>query len=409
MSEISREILSVGDLNRAIASSLEERFDTVWVSGEISNFKAYDSGHWYFSLKDEEGQIRCVMFRGRNGQVGFMPQSGDLVEVAANLGFYVPRGDIQLTVQSMRRAGMGGLYEAFLKLKAKLAKEGLFNAENKRTIPTHPRSIGIVTSPQAAALKDVLSTLARRAPHIPIVIYPTLVQGPDAPAGIISALKAAEKENAVDVILLVRGGGSIEDLWAFNDEQLAYAIAQSPIPIVSGVGHETDVTIADFVADLRAPTPTGAAELAAPRRDQMLQELDAIMQALLQRVNQRVEREAQTLDQLALRLSHALPNPDRMREQITSWQKRLNQAWLVRVENWKRDQGHCQSQLEMLNPQRTLERGYAVILSNQENSKEGRAIYAVRNPNELNTENAFQVRLAEGQVEVEFSEVRSQK
>ena len=401
MSEISREILSVGDLNRAIASSLEERFDTVWVSGEISNFKAYDSGHWYFSLKDEEGQIRCVMFRGRNGQVGFMPQSGDLVEVAANLGFYVPRGDIQLTVQSMRRAGMGGLYEAFLKLKAKLAKEGLFDLENKRPIPTHPRSIGIITSPQAAALKDVLSTLARRAPHIPIVIYPTLVQGPDAPAGIISALRAAEKENAVDVILLVRGGGSIEDLWAFNDEQLAYAIAASSIPIVSGVGHETDVTIADFVADLRAPTPTGAAELAAPRRDQMLQELDAIMQALLQRVGQRVEREAQTLDQLALRLSHALPNPDRMREQISGWQKRLNQAWLVRVENWKRDQSHFQSQLEMLNPQRTLERGYAVILS-----KEEQAMHAVRSPKELNTDSVFELRLAEGRVEVEFSKVK---
>jgi exodeoxyribonuclease VII large subunit len=404
MSEISREILSVGDLNRAIASSLEERFDSVWVSGEISNFKAYDSGHWYFSLKDDEGQIRCVMFRGRNGQVGFMPQSGDLVEVAANLGFYVPRGDIQLTVQSMRQSGMGGLYEAFLKLKAKLAKEGLFDLENKRPIPTHPRVIGIVTSPQAAALKDVLSTLARRAPHIPIVIYPTLVQGQDAPAGIISALKAAEKENAVDVLLLVRGGGSIEDLWAFNDEKLAYAIAQFPIPIVSGVGHETDVTIADFVADLRAPTPTGAAELAAPRRDQMLQELDAIMQALLQRVSQRVEREAQTLDQMALRLSHALPNPDRMREQISGWQKRLNQAWLVRVESWKRDQGYFQSQLEMLNPQRTLERGYAVILSEEE-----QAMHVVRNPSELNTENTFQVRLARGQLEVEFARVGAQK
>ena len=401
MSEISREILSVGDLNRAIASSLEERFDTVWVSGEISNFKAYDSGHWYFSLKDEEGQIRCVMFRGRNGQVGFMPQSGDLVEVSAQLGMYVPRGDIQLTIQTLRRAGMGGLYEAFLKLKAKLAKEGLFDAETKREIPTHPRSIGIITSPQAAALKDVLSTLARRAPHIPIVIYPTLVQGPDAPAGIISAIKAAEKENAVDVILLVRGGGSIEDLWAFNDEKLAYAIAQSPIPIVSGVGHETDVTIADFVADLRAPTPTGAAELAAPRRDQMLQELDAIMQALLQRVSQRVEREAQTLDQLALRLGHALPNPDRMREQIASWQQRLNQAWGVRVENWKRNQGHYQAQLEMLNPQRTLERGYAVILS-----KEEQAMHAVRNPKELNTKEVFQVQLAEGQVEVEFANIK---
>ncbi|MBU3621150.1 exodeoxyribonuclease VII large subunit [Polynucleobacter sp. CS-Odin-A6] len=405
MSEISREILSVGDLNRAIASSLEERFDTLWVSGEISNFKAYDSGHWYFSLKDEEGQIRCVMFRGRNSQVGFMPQSGDLVEVAANLGFYVPRGDIQLTVQSMRRAGVGGLCEAFLKLKAKLAKAGLFDAERKREIPTHPRSIGIITSPQAAALKDVLSTLARRAPHIPIVIYPTLVQGPDAPSGIIAALKAAEQEHAVDVILLVRGGGSIEDLWAFNDEQLAYAIAQSPIPTVSGVGHETDVTIADFVADLRAPTPTGAAELAAPRRDQMLQELDAIKQTLLQRVNQRIERDAQTLDQLALRLSHALPNPDRMREQIQGWQKRLNQSWLVQVENWKRDQGHFQSQLEMLNPQRTLERGYAVILINSKKSQEENAMHAVRNPQELNTDSVFEVRLAEGQVEVEFLRV----
>ena len=404
MSEISREILSVGDLNRAIAASLEDRFDTVWVSGEISNFKAYDSGHWYFSLKDEEGQIRCVMFRGRNSQVGFMPQSGDLVEVSASLGLYVPRGDIQLTIQTLRRAGMGGLYEAFLKLKAKLAKEGLFDEERKREIPSHPRSIGIITSPQAAALKDVLSTLARRAPHIPIVIYPTLVQGPDAPSGIIAALKAAAKENAVDVILLVRGGGSIEDLWAFNDEQLAYAIAQSPIPVVSGVGHETDFTIADFVADLRAPTPTGAAELAAPRKDQMLQELEAIKQALLQRVIQRVEREAQTLDQLALRLSHALPNPDRMREQITNWQQRLNQTWSVRMENWKRNQSHYQSQLEMLNPQRTLERGYAVILSKQEDQ-----LHAVRKPNELNTENIFQVRLAEGQAEVQFSEVVQQR
>jgi len=400
MSEISREILTVGDLNRAIAASLEERFDTVWVSGEISNFKAYDSGHWYFSLKDEEGQIKCVMFRGRNGQVDLMPQSGDLVEVSANLGMYVPRGDIQLTIQTLRRAGMGGLYEAFLKLKAKLAKEGLFDADRKQDIPSHPRSIGIITSPQAAALKDVLSTLARRAPHIPIVIYPTLVQGPDAPAGMIAALKAAEKENLVDVILLVRGGGSIEDLWAFNDEQLAYAMAQSPIPIVSGVGHETDVTIADFVADLRAPTPTGAAELAAPRKDQMLQELEAIKQAMLQRVRQRVEREAQTLDQLALRLSHALPNPERMREQINSWQQRLNQAWAVRVETWKRNQGHFQSQLEMLNPQRTLERGYAVVL----NVSEG--LQAVRDPNQLSTGPEYEIRLAKGKANVKLSDVQ---
>jgi exodeoxyribonuclease VII large subunit len=397
MSEISREVLSVGDLNRAIASSLEAQFDTVLVSGEISNFKAYDSGHWYFSLKDDEGQIRCVMFRGRNSQVGFMPQSGDLVEVSASLGMYVPRGDVQLTIQGLRKAGMGGLYEAFLKLKAKLIKEGLFDLERKREIPSHPRAIGIITSPQAAALKDVLSTLQRRSPHIPIVIYPTLVQGPDAPAGIISAIQNANQEAAVDVILLVRGGGSIEDLWAFNDEQLAYAIAGSVIPIVSGVGHETDVTIADFVADLRAPTPTGAAELSAPRKDQLLQELATIEQALYQRLMQRVEREAQTLDQLALRLSHALPNPDRMREQITSWQTRLQQAWSVQIDNFKRNQNHYQLQLEMLNPQRTLERGYAVILNP--------AMQAIRKPQDLNTQNQFEVRLADGSSQVRFKDL----
>ncbi|MBT8634538.1 exodeoxyribonuclease VII large subunit [Polynucleobacter paneuropaeus] len=397
MSEISREVLSVSDLNRAIASSLEAQFDTVLVSGEISNFKAYDSGHWYFSLKDDEGQIRCVMFRGRNSQVGFMPQSGDLVEVSASLGMYVPRGDVQLTIQGLRKAGMGGLYEAFLKLKAKLTKEGLFDLERKREIPSHPRAIGIITSPQAAALKDVLSTLQRRSPHIPIVIYPTLVQGPDAPAGIISAIQNANQEAAVDVILLVRGGGSIEDLWAFNDEQLAYAIAGSVIPIVSGVGHETDVTIADFVADLRAPTPTGAAELSAPRKDQLLQELATIEQALYQRLMQRVEREAQTLDQLALRLSHALPNPDRMREQITSWQTRLQQAWSVQIDNFKRNQNHYQLQLEMLNPQRTLERGYAVILNP--------AMQAIRKPQDLNTQNQFEVRLADGSSQVRFKDL----
>lgn len=403
MSELSREILSVGDLNRAIAASLEDRFDMVWVGGEISNFKAYDSGHWYFSLKDEEGQIRCVMFRGRNGQVGFMPQSGDKVEVSASLGMYVPRGDAQLTIQTLRRAGVGGLYEAFLKLKAKLEKEGLFGEERKRAIPTHPRSIGIITSPQAAALKDVLSTLARHAPHIPVVIYPTLVQGSEAPAGMIAAFKVANAERTADVILLVRGGGSIEDLWAFNDEQLAYAIAQSDIPVVSGVGHETDFTIADFVADLRAPTPTGAAELAAPRRDQLLQELDALFQALTLRIHQRVEREAQTLDQLALRLSHALPNPDRMREQLASWQHRLYQAWFVRMENWKRNQAYYQSQLEMLNPQRTLERGYAVVL----NATDG--FQVARKPGDLQKDREYEIRLAEGSVAVQFATAQELK
>jgi exodeoxyribonuclease VII large subunit len=400
MPEIPNPILSVGDLNRAIASSLQDQFDSVWVSGEVSNFKAYDSGHWYFSLKDEEGQIRCVMFRGKNAQVGFMPQSGDLVEVGASLGLYVPRGDVQLTVQVMRRAGMGGLFEAFLKLKAKLAKEGLFEADRKRPIPTHPRAIGIVTSPQAAALKDVLSTLSRRAPHIPIVIYPTLVQGPEAPLNIIAALEHANREAAVDVILLVRGGGSIEDLWAFNHEQLAYAIAESTLPIVCGVGHETDTTIADFVADLRAPTPTGAAEMAAPRRDQLLAELTGIKQGMTQAIERRLEREAQTLDQFALRLNHALPNPERMREQIQNLRQRLGQSWMVRTQYWQRHQQHLAAQLEALSPQRTLERGYAVILQQDAG--------AVRKPDQLLAQHDYRIQLAEGSAEVTLAKVKSQ-
>jgi exodeoxyribonuclease VII large subunit len=397
MPEKSSPILTVGELNRAIAESLEQSFDSILVGGEVSNFKAYDSGHWYFSLKDEEGQIRCVMFRGKNGQVGFMPQSGDRIEVSANLGMYVPRGDVQLTVQSMRKAGVGGLYEAFLKLKAKLQKEGLFDEDRKRELPAYPLTIAIVTSAQAAALHDVLSTLARRAPHIQVIIYPTLVQGPDAPAQIIAAIESANQEALADLILLVRGGGSIEDLWAFNDEDLAYAIADSVLPIISGVGHESDFTIADFVADLRAPTPTGAAEQAAPARQALLNELDHFQAVLADRLRQHLEREAQTLDQLTLRLRHALPNPERMREQLRQWSERLSQTWLVGLQRLKRNQEHWLAQLEAYNPQRTLERGYAVILNSQ--------LQAVRNPQQLNTQDTFQVKLAEGQAQIEIAKL----
>ena len=400
MSEISREILSVGDLNRAIASSLQDQFDSVWVNGEVSNFKAYDSGHWYFSLKDEEGQIRCVMFRGKNTQVGFTPQSGDLVEVGASLGLYVPRGDVQLTVQVMRRAGMGGLFEAFLKLKEKLGKEGLFDEDAKRSLPKHPRRIAVITSPQAAALKDVLSTLARRAPHIPVTIFPSLVQGVDAPPALIKALEAAyavAKADEIDVILLVRGGGSIEDLWAFNDEGLARVIAQSPVPLVSGVGHETDFTIADFVADLRAPTPTGAAELVTPDRQALLQDLSSLGQKMSTRVSQRIEKEAQRLDQLSLRLSHALPNADRMKEKIEQLTMRLDQSWQVRINRYSEKHRSWASHLELLSPQRTLDRGYAVLLN-----QKGQAL---RDPNSINQGDQVDVHLALGSAQIEISKV----
>jgi exodeoxyribonuclease VII large subunit len=400
MTEITREIIGVGDLNRTIADVLDRYIGDVWVRGEISNFKAYDSGHWYFSLKDAEGQIRCVMFRGRNAQVGFLPKEGDLVEVAANVGMYVPRGDIQLNVGMLRRAGQGGLYEAFLKLKEKLSAEGLFDESNKRVIPKHPKSIAVVTSAQAAALKDVLSTLARRAPHIPVTIYPTLVQGVDAPPSIKKALEAAyedARQGDIEVILLVRGGGSIEDLWAFNDESLARLIAKSPVPIVSGVGHETDFTIADFVADLRAPTPTGAAELATPDRQALLQDLEVLAQRMTVRVTQRLDREAQRLDQLSLRLSHALPNPDRMRDKAAQLKARLDQSWQVRKSIYYQQHSNWSSHLELLNPQRTLDRGYAVILDANEQ--------ALRDPAALKAGDLFSIHLAKGVSQVELAKV----
>jgi exodeoxyribonuclease VII large subunit len=313
------------------------------------------------------------------------------------VGFYAVRGDIQLTVQLMRRAGVGGLYEAFLKLKQKLEAAGLFDPDRKKDIPLHPRAIGIVTSSQAAALKDVLSTLARRAPHIPIVIYPSLVQGAEAPAGLISALTQANQSKEVDVILLVRGGGSIEDLWAFNDEALANAIAQSSIPIISGVGHETDFTIADFVADRRAPTPTAAAEMAAPDRLELLRHLNINAQELTRNVSRRLEKESQRLDQFSLRLSHAFPNPDRMREKIGALQSRLSQSWQARLLAWKREQSHCRAQLEALNPKRTLERGYSLILQEDQ---------VLRDPKSLESDNTYTVQMAFGSAEIVLSEAK---
>lgn len=402
MTEISRQIIGVGDLNRTIAGVLEAHVGNVWVRGEISNFKAYDSGHWYFSLKDAEGQIRCVMFRGRNGQVGFVPKDGDLIEVAANLGVYVPRGDLQLNVGMMRRAGQGGLYEAFLKLKEKLASEGLFDESKKRPLPKHPKAIGVITSAQAAALKDVLSTLERRAPHIPIIVYPSLVQGVDAPVALIAALNRAyadAKQGDIEVILLVRGGGSIEDLWCFNDEQLARVIADSPVPIVSGVGHETDFTIADFVADLRAPTPTGAAELATPNRDALLQDLDVLAQRMSVRVTQRIDKEAQRLDQLSLRLNHALPNPDRMRDKAEQLSARLNQAWQVGMQAYRQRHQAWRNHLELLSPQRTLDRGYAVLLDEQ-----GQAIKSAQ---QIQAKKTYELRLAKDWSDVTVSDVKN--
>ena len=277
-------IWEVGALCRAIADALEARFNPVAVRGEITGFSRASSGHCYFSIKDAQGQLRCAMFRRAAGLLDFSPRDGELVEVRGRLGVYEARGDLQFIVESMQRAGQGALFEQFLRLKAQLDAEGLFDATRKRPLPLLPRGIGLVTSPGAAALHDVVTALRRRVPHIPVVLVPAQVQGAAAPASLVLALsklyllaqagQAGQAPEAsmnegppIDVILLVRGGGSIEDLWAFNDERLARTIVQSPVPLVCGVGHETDFTIADFCADLRAPTPTAAAELVAQPRD----------------------------------------------------------------------------------------------------------------------------------------------
>lgn len=301
----TRRIWAVGALCRAVADALDARFNPVAVRGEISGFSRAASGHCYFTLKDASGQIRCAMFRRAASLVNFSPRDGDSVEVQGRLDVYDARGDLQLIVESLTRAGQGSLFEQFLRLKAQLEAEGLFDAARKRPLPVMPRGIGVVTSLGAAALHDVATALRRRAPHVPVVLAPAAVQGQQAPGELVAALQSLyERVHAgeIDVILLVRGGGSLEDLWAFNDERLARTIVQSPVPLVSGVGHETDFSIADFCADLRAPTPTAAAELVAQPQQDWLAALDSLQQRLQDAAWRRIDSAAQRLDLAGSRL-----------------------------------------------------------------------------------------------------------
>ena len=263
--------------NRFLAKDLlEQAFPLLWVSGEISNIKCYGSGHWYFSLKDSDAQVRCVMFREKNQYLGWQPQDGMQVEVRALVTLYPARGDFQLNVETIRRVGLGTLFEAFEQLRARLGKEGLFDPGRKKILPLFPEQIGIITSPDGAALHDVLSTLRRRMPSLPVIVYPVPVQGIGASVKIAAAIQKAASRAECDVLILCRGGGSIEDLWAFNEEVVARAIAACSLPIISGVGHETDFTIADFVADIRAPTPTGASQLVCQDREELLRRVEIL-------------------------------------------------------------------------------------------------------------------------------------
>ncbi len=297
-------VISVSELNRLAKDVIERAIPLCWVSGEISNFRRYESGHCYFTLKDPEAQIDCVLFRHRAQLLGWQPEDGLRVEVRAQPTLYEARGKFQLNVEAMRRAGLGALYEAFEKLKARLEQEGLFDARHKRPLPRFPRQVGVVTSLQAAALRDVLTTLRRRMPRLPVIVYPTPVQGEGAGARIAAAIRLAGERSECDVVIVCRGGGSIEDLWAYNEEPVARAIRACPIPVVSGIGHETDFTIADFAADVRAPTPTGAAELVAPNRAELAQLLLHVGHRL-RRVGRRgLEDRMQQLDYLARRVVH---------------------------------------------------------------------------------------------------------
>jgi exodeoxyribonuclease VII large subunit len=319
-------ILTVAELNREARLLLERSFPLFWVAGEISNLTRAASGHVYFSLKDAQAQVRCVMFRSRAQLLPWRLENGQQVELQALVTLYEARGDFQLNVEGMRRAGIGRLYELFVKLREKLAGEGLFAPERKRAIPRRPRRVGIVTSPQAAALRDVIAAFARRAPHVELIVYPTLVQGTDAPAAIVAALEAAYVRAECELLLVVRGGGSIEDLWAFNDEAVARAIAAAPLPLISGVGHETDTTIADYVADHRAATPTAAAELASAGWFETAAELGDLAADLRRGIRATLEIRMQGLDRLALRLVHPAQRLAASRQRLELLARRLDGA-----------------------------------------------------------------------------------
>ena len=336
---------TVSALCRAVADALDTQFNPVSLRGEISGFSRAASGHCYFSIKDETGQIRCAMFRRAASLMDFAPCDGELVEVRGRLGVYEARGDLQLIVESMERAGQGALFEQFLRLKAKLEAEGLFDPAHKRALPAQPRAIGVVTSLGAAAWHDVVTALQRRVPQIPVLMAPALVQGAGAAATLALALQnmyaLTAEDNPlcppVDVILLVRGGGSMEDLWTFNDENLARVIAQSPVPLICGVGHETDFTIADFVADVRAPTPTAAAEMAANDRGVGLEALSVLEQRLSRGLIRQQDRQAQRLDAVAARLGVGLVRQqERQSQRLNAVASRLGrpQAFLGQHNQW---------------------------------------------------------------------------
>jgi exodeoxyribonuclease VII large subunit len=422
-------VWGVSALVQAVGDTLAARYGTVMVRGEISGFTRAASGHGYFTLKDELGQgnLRCAMFRRALSQVDFAVAEGQLVEARGQLSVYEARGELQLVVDGLQRAGAGALYEQFLRLKARLEAAGLFDADRKRPIVNFPRRVAVVTSRAAAALHDVVTAMRRRAPHVEVLIVPCAVQGKDAPPQIVDALASVAwlhrqgeaRGQGLDAVILCRGGGSLEDLWSFNDERVVRAVVACPVPVVCGVGHETDITLADLAADLRAPTPTAAAELVAQSRDEAMVDLDTWASTLRWRLHQRLDQQAQRLDQLSMRLARPGQVLHRHRQQLGSldnrlsaslhgsvgsmrhalapWPARLDRALTQRLAWSRQQQEHLGHRLEALNPQRVLERGYAWV-STPEGEPLTRAAQAQAGQ-------ALRVQLADGRLAVKVESI----
>ncbi len=417
----SRAVWGVSALLQAIAESLQTRFAACTVSGEISGFSIAASGHLYFSLKDSDGQtalLKCAMFRRAASLLNFVPADGQKVEVRGRLMLYEARGELQMVVEALQRTGAGALYERFLQLKAQLQAQGLFDAARKRRLPSFPRTLGVVTSPDAAALHDVLAALKRRAPHVRIVLYPSLVQGSLACANLVEAINQASLRKEANVLLVCRGGGSLEDLWAFNDEGVVRAIAACSLPVVTGIGHDSDITLSDLASDVHAPTPTAAAELAAPQRQDCIATLDAI-QALLQRsMQRRLDQAEQRLDAIAARLrtpaqrlqSHvqrlnALQSRlaqarihliQQRKTSLQTWPQRLSFATHTVLKNQQQKLSNLEQRLNNLNPRNVLARGFAWLQDDA-----GRAVTSVT---QLSVGDELRTVLADGDVNVTVNE-----
>ena len=432
----SRIVHSVSDLNQLVRSLLEDALPPLWIEGEISNFACPGSGHWYFTLKDAGAQVRCAMFQGRNRVLGFQPKNGTQVLVRAKISLYEARGEYQLIVDFMEEAGDGALRRAFELLKAQLSSEGLFDPKHKIPIPAFPKTIGVVTSPTGAAIRDIISVLKRRFPSIPIIIYPTAVQGAAAAPQIVKAIQIASQRKECEVLIVGRGGGSLEDLWPFNEEIVARAIFASELPIISAVGHEIDFTIADFVADQRAPTPSAAAELASPDQQDWLQQLNNIYFDLIQQIEltinkqqqhllaltkrlrhpgQRLQDQAQRLDDIEQRMRNALlnnlqrkqaafnelfakiqrHNPQFKIELLQTKQINLLQRLLKSAQETLHTKHHqlanVSRALDAISPLATLARGYAIVT--QANSAK-----IVRNAKDLHPGDSIKAQLADGQL-----------